>query len=96
MAQRFKLIPGLALDLTAVDPDDGLPWDFDNPEKRAKAKQLVQTRKSLLLVGSPMCSAFSQLQHLTFPRMSKQEVERIINYGRKHLDFCLELYKTPN
>ena len=28
MAERFKLILGLALDLTTIDPDDGLPWDF--------------------------------------------------------------------
>ena len=36
LAQRFKLIPGMALDLTTVDPDDQLPWDFDNPCKRDK------------------------------------------------------------
>ena len=83
MAERFKLIPGLALDLTTFDPDDQLPWDFDNPEKRRKAKQLVQTRRSLLVIGSPMCSAFSQLQNLNFPKMTKKEVERVINYGRK-------------
>ena len=85
MAERFKLIPGLALDLTTIDPDDGMPWNFDDPSKRAKAKQLVHTRRSLLVIGSPMCSAFSQLQQLNFPKMSKQEIERMINYGRKHL-----------
>ena len=40
-----------------------------------------------------MCSAFSQLQQLIFPKMSKKAVERMINYGRKHLEFCIELYR---
>ena len=31
------LLPGFALDLTVVDPDDGLPWDLSKPEKRKKA-----------------------------------------------------------
>lgn len=30
IVERFKLIPGLAFDLTAIDPDDGEPWDFNN------------------------------------------------------------------
>ena len=33
------LLPGFALDLTAVDPDDGLPWDSSNPGKREKVRQ---------------------------------------------------------
>ena len=31
------LTPGLALDLTCTDPEDGKPWDFDMTEKREKA-----------------------------------------------------------
>lgn len=33
-----ELVPGLALDVTCNDPDDGKPWDFDCPEKREKAR----------------------------------------------------------
>ena len=33
IAERLRLIPGLALDLTTIDPDDGEPWNFDIPEK---------------------------------------------------------------
>ena len=40
-----------------------------------------------------MCSAFSQLQTLNFPKMNKADIERMINYGRKHLEFAIELYK---
>ena len=59
--------PGLALDLTTNDPTDGLPWDFDIRERREEAKRLVQTRRSLLLIGIPMCAAFRQLQTLNSP-----------------------------
>lgn len=93
MAETFKAILGSALDLATLDPDDQLPWGYDNLAKREKAKQFVQQRRSLLLIGSPMCSAFSQLQHLNFPNMSKAYIERVINYGRKHLEFCIELYR---
>ena len=34
VASRMRLIPGLALDLTTVDPEDGEPWDFDKLVKR--------------------------------------------------------------
>ena len=52
LATEFRLIPGVALDRTQTDPDDGLPWDFNNGKKRRKAEWL-KTRRSLLLIGSP-------------------------------------------
>ena len=52
------LVPGFALDITCVDPDDGEPWDFDRPDKRNKALQMVRDQKPLFLVGSPMCTAW--------------------------------------
>ena len=55
------LIPGLSLDLTENDVD-GQPWDFNIKEKRDKAKRLISEKKALLVIGSPMCSAFSQIQ----------------------------------
>ena len=90
IADIFKLIQGLALDQTTIGPDDGKPLDFNNYEKqKKKAKQLVKTRKSVLLIGSSMCAAFSQLQTLNFPKMGKREIEEVIEYGRKHLEFCI-------
>ena len=61
--------PGFALDLTTSD-DEGRPWDFDDPSQRAKAKALVLEKKPQLLIGSPMCTAFSCLQALNWGRMS--------------------------
>ena len=92
MAEQLGLIPGMSLDLATVDPDDGKPWDFNVREKREKALKLVFTRRSLLLIGSPMCSAFSQIQSLNWSRMSPEKVLEVKEYGRKHLEFCLKLY----
>ena len=48
IAERMCMIPGLSMDLTTVDPKDGKPWEFNNPEKRARAKSLVQGKTALL------------------------------------------------
>eukprot|EP00971_Amphidinium_carterae_P290266 5763301-Amphidinium_carterae.1 len=55
MASQFGLNPGFVLDLRAVDPDDGLPWDFSNPLKVVKAKALVDEVTPMLLIGCPPC-----------------------------------------
>ena len=46
----------------------------------------------MLLIGSPTCSAFSQLQNLNFNKMNPEEVQKVIAHGTRHLEFCLELY----
>ncbi len=92
LCEGMGLIPGAALDLSIVDPDDGRPWDFNDPRKRTKALRRIFKTRSLLLIGSPMCSAFSNLQHLNLGRMTSQEIEKVKEYGRKHLDFAVKLY----
>ena len=62
LARMWNLMPGMSLDLITVDPDDGKPWDFKVAEKRDKAEAMIEKGSAMLLVGSPMCSAFSQLQ----------------------------------
>ena len=61
---ELKLIPGMALDLTCVDPDDGTPWDFDIEAKRIKAERKVRTEKPMVLIGSVMCTAWCTWQAL--------------------------------
>ena len=53
----YGIVPGLALDLTTRD-DNGIPWDFDLPERRAAARKLIAEQKPFFLVGSPLCTAF--------------------------------------
>ena len=91
MGDLFGLAPGMSFDLTENDTD-GQPWDFNVQAKRDKAEQLVSDKKALLLIGSPMCSAFSQIQGLNFSKMDPVTVQKIIAYGTRHLEFCMHLY----
>ena len=47
------LLPGFALDLTVVDPLDGLPWDFSKKSKRDRATALLRQQKPYMLIGLP-------------------------------------------
>ena len=38
------MLPGFVLDLAQLDPDDNRPWDFNDPEKAGKAKQLIKAK----------------------------------------------------
>ena len=92
LAGRMGLQRGFALDLTVVDPDDGKPWDFDCPAKRAKALRKVQMEKPTLLIGSPMCTPFSILQKLSREKRDPVEFKRMLHHGITHLKFCILLY----
>ena len=96
MVERLGMIPGMSLDLTTVDPEDNLPWDFNEKSKRDKAEALVKSKCSLLLVVSPMCAAFSQIQRLNFPHMAADKVKQVMAHGLRHLEFCVHLCKLQH
>ena len=64
MAEKLGIKPGMSLDLTVEDPDDGMPWNFCDSNKRPKAERLVAEGRAMLLIGSPMCGPFSHLQNI--------------------------------
>ena len=76
------LIPGSAMDITTVD-EQGNPWDFDNHEQRAKARKRVEEEKPTILIGSPMCTAFSLLQQVNYAKMEPDRVRRILARARQ-------------
>lgn len=84
-------VPGMSLDLSVVDPEDGMPWDFNNPEKAEKARRIVQDKRAILLIGSPMCTAFSAWHRLDHHRISEDTVREQLEYGIRHIEFALEL-----
>eukprot|EP00974_Lingulodinium_polyedra_P120473 11175163-Lingulodinium_polyedra.AAC.1 len=57
-APKFGLRPGEAMGLA-----NG--WDFRRPEDRDRAWEYIFEFNPKLIIGSPMCTMFSQLQHLT-------------------------------
>ncbi len=48
----------MSLDLTGCD-EQGKPWDFNLKEQRDKAEKILDEQRPLLLIGTPMCTAFS-------------------------------------
>ena len=89
---ELRLIPGFALDLTTAD-HDGKLWDFDSKVMRDRAMERVNREKPLLLVGSPMCTAFSTWQRINAKIRDPYIVECEKRRAIMHLEFCCELYR---
>ena len=53
MAEKMGLVPGVALDLTTVDPDDNVPCDFNNIQKRNKARIMIIDEKGTVANRQP-------------------------------------------
>ena len=60
---ELKVIPGFALDLAVAD-SDGRLLDFDDVVMRDRARKRLLIERPMLLVGSPMCTAFSTWQRI--------------------------------
>ena len=58
MCPSYGILPGFALDLTTQDADSR-NWNFDDPVMRKSTWNKIDNEKPLLIVGSPMCTAFS-------------------------------------
>ena len=90
MAKEMGLKSGWSLDLTTEDAD-GKAWDFNDPDMKRRAVKKICTDKPGLLIVSPMCAAFSQLQTLNYTKLTEAEVRRKLWHGIEHLSFALSL-----
>ena len=91
IAHKMGLKAGWSLDIITVD-QDGRSWDFNEVEMRNRAVRKLLRDEPLLLIGSPMCTAFSVMNNLNCPKMCPEEVKRRIEYGRRHVEFCAKFY----
>ena len=89
---ELKLIPGFALDLTTADTD-GRMWDFDEKVMRERAMARVKSERPQLLIGSPMCTAFSTWQRINNLIRDPVTVAAEKRRAVQHLSFCVELYR---
>ena len=88
----LKLCPGFALDLTTTD-DDGRPWDFSDSQCREDCRRLVTEQEPMLIVGSPMCTAFSTWQYLNEHKGDPEKIKRAWNQAMIHMRFACEIYQ---
>ena len=65
-------------------------WDFSRECDRQKAREYLETHKTRLLIGSPMCTMFSQLQNLSAWNEHKEARWR---EDVRHMEFVIQLYR---
>ena len=65
-------------------------WDFTKEADRTQAEEYLDKEKPLVLIGSPPCTAFSQLQALI---PDSQRKERQLAEGIQHMRFMCRLYR---
>ena len=87
-AQKHEFRAGWSLDLNTVD-DNGEAWNFDILEMGERAEQMVSFDKPELLVVSPVCGAFSQLQGFNYGKMNPRDVENKLRSAMIHLKFAM-------
>ena len=80
-----------SLDLTTVDPEDGMPWDFSLEAKQKRPVELLERDKPLLLVACPMCGPFSGLQSINYAKMSCEDVKAKLRDAMAHVKFALDM-----
>ena len=93
-SRNTHTLPGHALDLTTVDPDDGLPWDFSRKAKRVKARRMLREQRPYMLIGSPQCKEFCTWQRLNeqrFPDDGRRAAAR--EAAEIHMKFVASLYR---
>ena len=82
-AKKYGLTAGEAMDLTTG-------WDFSREDDRGRARTYLEKHKPRLLVGSPRCTVFSQLQQMTPWNERKQHAWK---EGKRHMEFMTQLYR---
>ena len=89
---ELRIIPGSSLDLTTADVDAQL-WDFGSKVMRDRALKKIREERPLLLIGSPMCTAFSTWQRINDKIRCPITVAAEKRRAVEHLDFCTQLYR---
>jgi hypothetical protein len=89
---ELRIIPGFSLNLTVAD-HEGRRGDFDGKEMRDRARKKVIEERPMLLVGSPMCTAFSTWQRINNKIRCPVTVAAELKRAKEHLTFCVELYR---
>ena len=86
-ARERGLRGGWSLDLQCEDPWTGRPWDLGDESTREAARRLLRRTRPKLLVASPPCTVFSQMQNLNGGPRDKVKYEEAVGL----LAFAVEL-----
>ena len=93
LADRYGITGKGSFDITGIDPDDGMPWDLNKKDKRDKVRDIIKTCKPTLVIGSPMCTAFSSLQNMNSNNKGSEEHKKAMKEAIMHMKFASEIYE---
>ena len=92
LLKKMRMIPGYSLDLTTPGPN-GRYLDFSRAADRTKLRRLVRERRPYVIIGSPPCTADSQLHSLhKYHPGGEERLRRLREAADKHSQFCCEVY----
>ena len=83
-AGAFGLSAGVVMDLR-------LGWDLGREADQVKARKRLSDEKPHMVILSPMCLAFSQLQSLN---TKPERLAELLEQGRRHLEFACSLAES--
>ena len=67
-------------------------WDFTLPRHREAAKKYIKVFKPWVIIGSPECRMFSQLQNINRIYWSIGK-EKMLREAKDHVRFIMRVYK---
>ena len=93
LAERCGLKAGYSLDLAVRGPD-GHFGDFTRLGDRVKVWKLIARDRPCIIIGSPPCTLFSQLQNLSRGKPGGEErYPHPRTHAELHLAFCTRVYR---
>ena len=82
-AGEFGLTEGMAYDLSTG-------WDLNVKEQRLLVEQQIAAQRPLFLIGSPRCTAWSNL--LNFGTIKEVTMQSLMKEALEHINTCVRLY----
>ena len=86
-----RLRPGWSLDLTVDDPETGKPWDLSDGKVRTKVMKLINEGKPYMIIMSPICTAFSQIQAINKQRRDPKIVRQELDDAKDHIRWVMKI-----
>ncbi len=90
-AKAAGLRAGVALDIEVLN-ENGEKWDLTRKRMQDEAMNIIDETMPNLVVGSPPCSMFSQIQNINKGKTSTEAWESKMKYAMSMLDFAVKCY----
>ena len=87
-ARQRGLKGGWSLDKEVVDPWTGKTWDLSGERAREAARSLLKKTKPKLLIVSPPCTMFSQMQRISGGPKDKVKYEEAVKLLELAVEMC--------